>query len=386
MEQSPLVLDVETTIFAKGNPFSERNKLCYVGTLCSATNAYLLYDIQYSASPYGSSLTEIQSLVSSSNLLIGFNLKFDLHWIRKYGIDFSHCKIWDCQLVHFILSNQKAILPSLNEVAEHYGLGKKLDVVEEEYWNKNINTPDIPQDILEEYLEQDLHLTYQIYLKQVEEVKELPVARQRLISLHNQDLLVLEEMEYNGLLYNEDKCTKLAEADQLLLDNYDEDLRSMFPIDGINFDSGDQLSCMLYGGTITIPYQEVVGVYKTGARAGQEKLGWKEHEYILPRLFTPPKGSALKKEGYFSTDEQTIKSLKGNKKFLDILLNRSTIEKRVGTYYRGIPKLRMEMDWPKNMLHGQLNQCIARTGRLSSSKPNLQNIDGNIKDLFYTRY
>ncbi len=26
-----IILDVETTIHANGNPFSERNKLCYVG-------------------------------------------------------------------------------------------------------------------------------------------------------------------------------------------------------------------------------------------------------------------------------------------------------------------------------------------------------------------
>ncbi len=38
------------------------------------------------------------------------------------------------------------------------------------------------------------------------------------------------------------------------------------------------------------------------------------------------------------------------------------------------------------MIYGQLNQCVARTGRLSSSKPNLQNFDGEIKDLFGSRY
>ena len=44
------------------------------------------------------------------------------------------------------------------------------------------------------------------------------------------------------------------------------------------------------------------------------------------------------------------------------------------------------MNWETNVLHGQLNQCVARTGRLSSSKPNLQNFDGEIKQLFGSRY
>jgi len=45
-----------------------------------------------------------------------------------------------------------------------------------------------------------------------------------------------------------------------------------------------------------------------------------------------------------------------------------------------------EQNWKRNMIYGQLNQCVARTGRLSSSKPNLQNFDGEIKTLFYSRY
>ena len=44
------------------------------------------------------------------------------------------------------------------------------------------------------------------------------------------------------------------------------------------------------------------------------------------------------------------------------------------------------MNWKHGIIYGQLNQCVARTGRLSSSKPNLQNFDGEIKGLFTTRY
>ena len=56
------------------------------------------------------------------------------------------------------------------------------------------------------------------------------------------------------------------------------------------------------------------------------------------------------------------------------------------TYYQGLPKLITEMNWEYGKIHGQLNQCVARTGRLSSSKPNLQNFDSEIKNLFGSRY
>ena len=43
-------------------------------------------------------------------------------------------------------------------------------------------------------------------------------------------------------------------------------------------------------------------------------------------------------------------------------------------YYRGLVDLRVKMNWPFGKLHGVLNQCVAKTGRLSSTKPNLQNM------------
>ncbi len=191
-----IILDIESTISNKGNPFDERNKLCYVGL--HHNNVSNLFDIEYSGNPYRDRLNAIQSMLNNDAILVGFNIKFDLHWIRKYGINFMDKRVWDCQLVHFILTNQQNPYPSLNSVAEYYGLGSKLDVVATEYWSNGIDTPDVPKDILEQYLEQDLILTKQVFEKQYEEVMSLPVERQRLISLHNQDLLVLEEMEYNG--------------------------------------------------------------------------------------------------------------------------------------------------------------------------------------------
>jgi hypothetical protein len=71
----------------------------------------------------------------TAEILVGFNIKFDLHWLRKYGINFVGKRVWDCQLVHFILTGQQDTYPSLNSVAAYYDLGSKLDVVATEYWN-----------------------------------------------------------------------------------------------------------------------------------------------------------------------------------------------------------------------------------------------------------
>jgi DNA polymerase I-like protein with 3'-5' exonuclease and polymerase domains len=382
-----LVLDVETTISNKGNPFDETNSLCYVG-LRSESNS-VLHAIAYSSDPYGSNLLSIQRSIDDNELLIGFNIKFDLHWIRRYGITFSNKRIWDCQLVHFILTGQTQSYPSLNGVAAHYGLGTKLDVVSTEYWKNGIDTPDVPRDILEEYLQGDLDLTYQVYLKQLAEVQASSPQLQRLISLHNQDLLVLEEMEYNGLIFDEARSTELAEDLTEQIRRLDVLLMDYHQTDDFNSNSTEHLSALLYGGTINLKRREVIGVFKTGTRAGQQKERWIDFPVTFPKLINPLRGSELAKEGFYSTDEATLKSLKGSKnakELVELLLRRATLEKRVSTYYEGLVKLRKEMQWSEGKLHGQLNQCVARTGRLSSSRPNLQNFDGEIKELFNTRF
>jgi DNA polymerase I-like protein with 3'-5' exonuclease and polymerase domains len=196
-------------------------------------------------------------------------------------------------------------------------------------------------------------------------------------------------MEYNGILFDEDRSLELGALLEEEVRLLDEELAKTFSIDGFNFNSKDHLSCLLYGGRITIPKKEVIGIYKTGERKGQVKEGWVDHHYDMPRLIEPLKGSELKKDGYYSTDEQTLRSLRVtgvSKGVVQLILKRSGLEKRRGTYYSGLPELRENQGWSKGTLHGQLNQCVARTGRLSSSKPNLQNFDGEIKELFYSRY
>jgi len=378
-----LTLDVETTIQNKGNPFSRLNKLCLIGLKDNG-----IYDIEYTEHPYRDDLDRVQSVINNHDMLVGFNIKFDLHWIRKYGIDFQEKRIWDCQLVHFMLTGQSKPYPSLNQVCEHYGLETKLDVVKEEYWKNGIDTNEIPRDILEEYLQKDLDLTEQVYLKQLEDL-EANSHLKRLISLHNQDLLVLEEMEFNGVLYDQDKSEILGNELEEQIAKLDKRLYTFHNFDLFNPSSVDHVSALLYGGSIKFRIQEPDGVYKSGQKQGQVRLRWIDKEIEFPRLVKPLKGSELEKEGLFSTDEQTLRSLAGSKKaseVIKIILTRAVLEKRMTAYYKGLVNLITEQNWERGHIYGQLNQCVARTGRLSSSKPNLQNFDSEIKGLLLSRY
>lgn len=373
-----LVVDVEVTgaIRNKGHPFDKRNKMVLWGWFNG--EKYWIYP-------------RIRDVNLANCFLIGFNLKFDLHWLRRIGVKIpANLRCWDAQLAHFILNSQSTPYPSLNDVANHYGLGSKLDTVVTDYWDKGIDTDCVPNVILDAYLRRDLGLNWEVYLSQREEAERKGLLK--LIDISNQDLLVLEEMEWNGMKYETKLSEELGRDLEVRLKIIDTGLSHFTDGVSINWDSPNQLSAFLYGGVVKeiveSPYEYT---YKSGSRKGTTEIKVKKEElrYTLQRLVKPLKGSELKKHGFFSTNEETLKSLNARgrvKEILDLLLERGKLEKRISTYYHGIPKKIKEMNWSDNILHGNLNQCVARTGRLSSSNPNMQNIDGEVLQCFTSRF
>ena len=386
-----LVLDVEcsgATNGTKGNPFTASNRLCYVG--CLDGSGYYDFDIEYSRSPYGKEMVGIGNMVSGCDLLVGFNLKFDFHWLRRYGItSFQTKKVWDCQTFEYLASRQQQAYPSLGASCEARGLGSKRDIVKTEYWEKGIDTDAVPRGTLMEYLRSDVEeLTYPLYLAQREVYKTWTKEQQTLFSLMCQDLLVLEEMEFNGAKYDFDKSAQRVaeitqERDQLLARLYD-----LSGLPYLNWSSNDHISAFLFGGVVKEDYREQYEfTYKSGETILRER--WAVKEYVLPALAIPLRGTALKKDGYYQTNEGILRKLKVNKKtkqIIDTLLQKKQLEKLMSTYYIGIPELIKKMEWDDGCIHGGLNQVVAVSGRLASSKPNQQNWPEEFRQCVISRF
>lgn len=366
-------LDTEATIYNKGNPYDSRNSLVCFSYVDSDGSAQAVRWNEVGRAC-------CHSVVASADLLVGFNFKYDLHWLKKHGIKIS-CPIWDVQLAEFILSHQQWRFPSLNDTCLKYNIPTKLDIVKTEYWDKGIQTDQIPWHILEEYAAHDALITLKCYHAQLE---RMTPAQVMLCKLQCMDLLILQEMEANGLVFDESLCVSRSEETEKQIIDIREQLASIYPNVPINFGSNDHVSAFLYGGVIKEEAKEHIGFFKSGEREGQPKYKNIVIEHVLPRLYEPLKGSEMQKEGNYATDEATLKKLKGKKSTVQLLLDLAKLEKRNGTYYKGLVKLREEMHWPEGLLHGQFNQCVAATGRLSSSKPNLQNFDSSLQDIFIT--
>lgn len=385
-----VTFDVETNTINKGNPFTASGKMvsysCKQEDLATSFNYYLEPDF----------LHEIRALFSAAKLIVGFNVKFDLHWMHRHSvIPRDSVRIWDCQIAQFILSGQTIRFPSLDDCCEIHNLPKKQDKVKE-YWDVGLDTENIPQEILSEYNNLDVDITYQLYLKQ----RALMTPEQiQLCLIQGLDLLVLADMERNGVKFDLQKCEIRRKETEDKLAKISEELSKYVPTPHINLGSGHHLSCFLYGGKFEIDQPTyTTETYKSGARKGQEYIKTHHHYSVIecPPLCKPlPKTltKLVSKVGdeqfpIYETNEDVLKQLKTNKKtkhIISLLLEMAEHSKLMDTYFGKLPALMETMEWGE-WLHGQYNQCVVATGRLSSSNPNMQNFSGPVDELLISRY
>ena len=90
-------------------------------------------------------------------------------------------------------------------------------------------------------------------------------------------------------------------------------------------------------------------------------------EALFDKLGLPPRKKTAR--GY-STDAETLESLRAYSPAVDDILKYRTYSKLLSTYVEGLLKVIGE----DGRIHSTFNQTEARTGRLSSDNPNLQNI------------
>ncbi|MFN7883803.1 MAG: DNA polymerase, partial [bacterium] len=227
-------------------------------------------------------------------------------------------------------------------------------------------------------------------------------AQKRLCIVMGLDLLVLADMEWNGIKFDVKLCKQKAVETEAALKEVTDELLYYTGCPDLNLDSGQQLSCFLFGGKFELTKQvgTELRVYKSGAKKGSEyeKAIYDTTLYTFEPLFTPLKGTEAKKPlkldtgeevKWYLSNEDVLKQLKvptkKHRRIIELLLKRAELAKLVDTYYGKLPAQLETYGWGE-YLHGQYNQCVAATGRLSSSNPNMQNFSGVVDELLVTRY
>lgn len=160
----------------------------------------------------------LASWLHGIGIIIGHNIKFDLLYLWSYS-EFQIWlkeggKIFDTQLAEYLLSGQQHTYPALRDIAVNkYGCKERIKYMEE-YWDKGIDTKDIPKELVLEDVRNDVLETEQVMLRQVKELKKQGMYK--LCMELNESLLATCEMEYNGIYINQEKMQenkKLLESE-----------------------------------------------------------------------------------------------------------------------------------------------------------------------------
>ena len=369
-------IDLETTVRNTGedgvgsfaaSPFYEKNCIVLAGIKPLHKDAVVGEGIG------------ILELFKDYSFLIGQNIKFDLHYLFRYvpGFHevFHEIQIWDTMIAEYLLTGQDSKFTNLDTLAEKYGGTVKPDAIKE-YWDAGVQTEDIPREELASYLHGDLNNTEIVYLGQLKEARRLDMMS--LFKTQMRMVQVCADMEYEGVVFDRRGSLEAYDEQAIVRDQLVKELTQVMSAHDSALDnpgSNKQVAIWLFGGsikdTIDVSVLNEDGTeyrYKSGKRKGQVKTK-KQHIFREITGIHKPDPSWTNATGY-SVDNTILKKLKNadTKK----LLRLRELDKDLDTYYRGLA----ELTHADGRIHGSLNNCSTNTGRLSSSKPNLQNISG----------
>ena len=264
---------------------------------------------------------------------IGYNLKYDLQVLRKFGINLASLD-WDVMLSAYVLNPggkvelEKIVLEELGEELESTAkkgqLGLEIESAEDiaqkicrradyVFKLKNIHQKKIQEISQEQKGEHSLQSVF--------EKIEMPVEK------------ILAEIEIAGIHLNKIIFAGISETIKKRIESLG---KSIHQLAGENFN-------------INSPKQVA--------------------EILFEKLQIPTDNIKKLKTG-FSTASAELTKLRGSHKIIEKIEEYREIFKLETTYLDTLPKLTDE----KSRIHTTFNQAVAATGRLSSSDPNLQNI------------
>ena len=385
------VIDLETSIKNRGenaigknkaSPFHKGNKICWVG--------WSQGEQKGEWKPDGADT--IVGIAPHTKLLAGANIKFDLLYMMRDYKDVRDWlktgKIWDIQLAEYLLTGQDSKWAKLDNMAVKYGGTVKDDRLKE-FWEANIDTEDIDDDIIQPYLKGDVENTEIVFKAQValaQEMDMMPLMWEQMDAL-----LATTEMEFNGMHFEKAQClidsVDIAKEVNILRNILNARISDVLRIADSNSNCGsvDQVSLALFGGDvreiIDAPIIDVITGqperFKSGHKKGEIKTR-KESQTrrVQGLMFSPDPTWAVKKAGYYRVNDEVIKELHSRPvtliqdEFLSSLVRFRKTNKDLKTYYMGYS----DLVWPDSRIHPQFNHCATATGRLSHSSPNLGNV------------
>lgn len=421
---SVLVLDIETDINLAENdpsPHVVDTKPVLVGYQYGAVNQPPTPDgIMWQAGPWinadnGNTVASWlagREAATSRAIVVGHNVSFDVLHLMHAATDRAPqvlknlasgaVVLHDTQDVEYVLTGHETKWASLDGLAETYGVEGKKDTLKE-HLATGANVSGMDLDALTEYLKQDLKTTQAV----AEEQLERCLYDNHQIQLASMRRAVTSIMMFNGMPFDDELAQDAARAyehkAQVASDRAITGFTTLARYIGGGTEgavacellalgskavsSNKALTTILAGGTIKVTETQVVGTYKNG-KPKTKKVSTEVPVYSVLRDvgIVPPT----------SVDENALTGLLAAldklppttllkcvlKDAIEAVLEYRTATKILGTYIE--PLLHMHSISKTGNIHPSLNTCATATGRLSSSKPNAQNMPSSspVKSFF----
>ena len=204
--------------------------------------------------------------LEAGDIINGFNIKFDALWVWHQPSFQAALKrgatIYCGQYAEYLMGGHTADVQmcSMNDIAEKYGGGCKIDAVKE-MWEDGYLTSQIPPDLLHDYLVGngeivgDIMNTWLIFAGQIKRMKEEHPKEFRTMFKYRMDgLLATCEMEYNGVYCDSEVGEELRKDMIIELKKATDTLESFIPELPeelvFNWNSNTHKSCIIFGGVV----------------------------------------------------------------------------------------------------------------------------------------
>jgi DNA polymerase-1 len=281
------------------------------------------------------SVEDFKEILSDAGITkYGYDLKHQLDILSFNGINLEG-KLMDIELMHYLVNPEKS---------------HKIEILSRTYLDINLesqlqnNEVQAPASLFDEVPDEDDSSTnnvlacasLQLGKKILEEMQEMDLIN--LYDMMEEPLQkVLSKMELEGVKVDLGQLRRYASDLTAQMNKIQDEIREIAEDPGLNIMSPRQIGILLF-----------------------EKLN------------LDPKVKAKSGVRYsYPTDEETLSALEDKHPIINKILEFRAIKKLLSTYIEPFPNY---VSPATGKIHTTFNQALTATGRLSSSKPNLQNI------------
>jgi DNA polymerase I len=313
-----------------------RSRVVLVQVMTESGKVYLLKDPE--------DLESIRDLLETC-LVVGHNIKFDAIWLKHhYGITLYN--VYDTQIAEIIISGGlyagKRDVTRLKDVVERR-CGVIMDKTEQTgfVWGEPLT------EAQKKYAVDDLKYLPEIYRQQQEEIEHLGL--QEITEIEMKAIPAMVWLYLSGLSFDP---VKLKELEILLIQKKSQaqdKLRRAFGTSKLNFSSPFQIKKALASIGIQVENASVDSIMDLKVRAMRGRI---------------QKGKIKKQTTLFGAEDELTPL-----EILDAITDYKETEKLLNTF---VGKLPTYVNPKTGRIHANYQQLGAKSGRMSCSKPNMQ--------------